>query len=295
VCTTTGSGTEARDLVAKKFFPVALVDLDVGRPAAGLDVLRTIRERSRPTALVMLTGRRSFEAAVEALRIGVDDVVVKHPDEVPRLRDVVAAATDRAHAESAEGGGILEDTVSVLDEAFRIMLDMGRKQYADVSIRAPQAFRPHILVVDGDQGFLRELAPLLPSASFEISAEMSGGGALEQAGTHRFDIVVARAELMDLQGSMVVKTIQAEHPDTLGLVYTSEGDGHVGVFREGHMDHGERPFGGAKHLVKKLEAIVEELSVTERDRRIIQAFRADHEDFFRRYAELKMRLGRMHG
>jgi len=172
VCTATGNGREARELVKQKFFPAALVDLDVGRPGAGIDVIRAIRERSRPTAIVLLTGRRSFEAAVDALRLDVVDVVVKRPEEVERLKRAVAVACDRYRTTEGDSD-LLRDVQSVLAESFKIMLDMGRKQFADVSIGSGATFRPRVLVVDGDQSFLQTLAGSIQGKPWEMAAEMN--------------------------------------------------------------------------------------------------------------------------
>ncbi len=293
VCTATSDGRSVAELVQRKFFPAALVDLDVGKPGAGIDVVRAIRERSHPTSVVLLTGRRSFEAAVEALRLGVVDVVVKRPEEVDHLKRIVAVACDRSRATDGSSE-LLRDVQSVMGEAFKIILDMGRKQFQDVSIGSGSTFRPRVLVVDGDSEFLSELANLIGGKPWEIAAEMNGGGALDKAGDHRFDVVACREELMDLRGSMVIKTIQAQHAETLGLVYSAPGPaGHVDMYREGQMDEAWRPFGGAQHLVARIEQVIETLGATQRDRRIIQAFRAAHQDFFRRYAELKLRIDRL--
>jgi DNA-binding NtrC family response regulator len=294
VCTATGTSAEARELIERKFFPVALVDLDIERAGIGLDVARVIREQSKPTSVILLTRRRSFEAAVEALRLGVIDVVVKQPDQIEYLKRVVAIGCDRASADGEGEGALLREAHAVLDDAFRTMLDMGRKMYADVSIASGASFRPRILVVESDQELLRELAPLLQDKPWEIAAEMNGGGALDKAGSQRFDLVVCRSNLMDLRGSMVIKTVQAERAELLGVVYTKPGaDGHIDVYREGRIDETDRPFTKVSQLVNKLEILVESLSSTQRDRRVIQAFRSDNAPFFRRYAELRQRLNRL--
>lgn len=294
VCTATADARSARELVQRKFFPVALVDLDVGKPGAGIDVIRTIRERSRPTAVILLTGRRSFEGAVDAMRLGVLDVVVKRPEEVSHLRRAVDVACDR-HRATDRDGELVRDVQTVLTDAFKIILDMGRKQHAaDVSVGSGATFRPRVLVVDGDSAFLQELAGLIKDKPWEIAAEMNGGGALDKAGDHRFDLVCVREELMDLRGSMVVKSIQAQRAETLGLVYSAPGpSGHMDLYREGQLEDAWRPFAGAQHLVQRMDQLVETLGATQRDRRIIQAFRAAHQDFFRRYAELKQRIDRL--
>jgi DNA-binding NtrC family response regulator len=293
VCTTTDRPDQARDLVARKFFPAALVDLDFEGPRVGLDVMRSIREHSSPTALVLLTARRSFEAAVEAFRLGAVDVVDTRLETLDYVERIVDVACDHQRADEAESGAgsLLPQVQLVLDEAFHIILEMGRRHYADVSMASMAAFRPQFLVVDSDQDLLRELAVLLHDEPWEIAAEMTGGGALDKAGVFRFDVVACRAELMDLRGSMVVKSIQAQEPITVGVVYTTPGpEGRLDLYRKGRLTDTVRPFVNAKQLVDLLERIANELGTTTADRRVISAFRSDHPDFFRRYAELKTRL-----
>ena len=298
VCTAISDARAVRELVERKFFPAALVDLDVGKPGAGIDVVRAIRDRSRQTSIVLLSGRRSFEGAVEALRLGAIDVVIKRPEEVEHLKRAVEIACDRYRATEGDGE-LLRDVQGVLTDAFKIILDIGRQQFADISVgsgAASPVFRPRVLVVDGDQGFLQQLAGVLQKKPWDVAAEMNGGGALDRAGDHRFDLVVCREELMDLRGSMVVKSIQTQAAETMALVYTQPGpDGHVDLYREGQLEEAWRPFLGPEQLVTRMEHVVETLGDTRRDRRVIQAFRAAHEDFFRRFAELKIRIDRLVG
>src|SRR6188768_1563394 len=82
VVTAVADGATARRLATQKFFPVALIDLDVDQAGAGIDLARFVRERSPQTAVVMLTMNGSFEGAVEAFRLGAIDVVRKSTDQV---------------------------------------------------------------------------------------------------------------------------------------------------------------------------------------------------------------------
>ena len=79
ICTGCGDVATAQELVRRKFFPVAVIDLDFGSTGGGIDFARFVQQTSRPTRLVLLAGRRSFEAAVDALRLGVVDVVINAP------------------------------------------------------------------------------------------------------------------------------------------------------------------------------------------------------------------------
>jgi DNA-binding response OmpR family regulator len=294
VCTATASLADARELLESKYFPAALVDLDLERSGGGLDLLRFIREQSKATSVIMLAGRRSFEGAVEALRLGAEDVVLKQSDQVPQLRSSVALACDRAHTGAGSAGSVLAEVQGVMDEAFRVMLELAQHVYHDVSVGALEGFRPRVLIIDGDQEFLQQLAERLGDKDWDIAVEMSGGAGLDKAGDQPFELVAARDELMDLKGTMVVKTVQADRAETVGLVYSSGADGgRIERYEHGSTSQVERPFEGLEHLVGRLEQEVDRLASTQRDRRVLQAFRADHEDFFRRFGELKLRISRL--
>jgi DNA-binding NtrC family response regulator len=296
VCTAVATGDDARDLVGRKFFPAALIDLDVDRPGGGIEIARSLREKSRQTAIVILTTRRSFEAAVEAIRAGCIDVVVKRPEEVPHLKRIIAIAADRYRA-GDKSGTLLRDVKQVVDDAIKIMIDMARVVYADTSslgsgkeAATPRA-APKILVIDADSSFLKEIAQAMGQNDWEIAAEMTGGSALDKAGEHKFDIVACRDDLPDLPGSMVLKSIQAQRPEMVGLLYSAPGGGgRIERWEQERTTNVERPFKGAAHLVQKIAELASEKGSIERDRRVIQKFRSEHADFLRRWAEIKSRF-----
>src|SRR5690606_12145929 len=130
VVTAVGTAAEAHALAKSKLFPAAVVDLDTDVPAGGIELIRGLRQASPHTSIVLLSGRRAFEAAVDALRLGVLDVVLKRPDRVSHLKAAVERACD--HYRSA-GGDLSRESRSVLEDAFKVMLVMARKIYNDVS------------------------------------------------------------------------------------------------------------------------------------------------------------------
>lgn len=295
VCTCVKDMDEARHLVQQKFFPAAVLDLDFDVANGGIELARIIREKSKPTSIVLLTGRRSFEAAVDALRLGVSDIVNKRPDQVAQLNSAVGLAVDRYRA-GDKGGSLMREVRAVLDESFKIMLAMGRKIYDDNSPTgqsvsgAGATMKPTILVIDEDQKFLQELATLLANKPWEVSVELSGGSGLDRASTFQFQIVAVREQLVDLPGQMVIKSAQGQHGKALGVLYSAQGEGRIERYESGRVTSVEQSFGGAPHLVKVLEQMVDDLSAIRRERRYLQAFRADHPDFLKRYAELKVRI-----
>jgi DNA-binding response OmpR family regulator len=291
VCTAAGDIASARKLVQQKFFPAAVIDLDVDQPNAGLDLARYIREHSRHTAIVFLTSRKSYEAAVEALRIGVIDIVRKTPDQVDYLAELVSVAAERYHQE--EGDELYREVRTVLDESFKVMLGLSRKVYSHLSLAAAP-LRPRVMIVDGDPAFLQELSKIIRGGEWEITGEMSGGAALDRGMNERIDIVAARNELPDLRGSMVLRSIQAQRSEVIGILYSAVDGGRIDRIEQGQtLGETDRPFRGAAHLVEKIRELADELGTRATERRFIQAFRSDHEAFLRRFAELKLKIDRL--
>lgn len=301
VCTAVATADEARDLVSRKFFPAALIDLDLERPHGGIALAREVRERSPQTAIVILTARRSFEGAQEALRSGCLDIVGKRPEEVAHLRRTVATATDRYRA-GDKSSPLLRDVKQIVDEAIQVMIGLARRIYVEKpddtdgkqTAVGMAGTRPKVLVIDSDTAFLKEIAQAVAKFDWDIAAEMTGGSALDKAGEHKFDIVATRDSLPDLPGSMVLKSLQAEQPQVQGLLYTQPGgNGRIERWQETKSGEVERPFRDAKHLVEKIAALVAERGSEQRDRRVIQKFRAEHADFLKRWADMKSRLDSM--
>ncbi|MDQ3037461.1 MAG: response regulator [Myxococcota bacterium] len=289
VCTAARSSAEAHTYVTQKFFPAALIDLDVDTPSGGLELIRFVRDRSRQTGVVLMNGRRSYEGAIAALRLGVQDVIEKTPDQVEHMRQTVELAAARYKARD-EGGEFHREIRAVLNESFKVILELARRVYADLSMAAPP-MRPKVLFVDGDGEFLNGLAPLVKSESWEVLGDTSGGAALDRGSRERIDIIVARDELPDLRGSMVIKTLQAERSELLGLLYHSPGpEGRIDRIERGQVDGVIRPFEKPEHLLAAVRSLTGELATKAQERRLIQTFRAEHTDYLRRYAKVKSQI-----
>jgi signal transduction histidine kinase len=90
---TTTSGVQARAMVRDVEYDLVLTDLRL-EDGDGLDVLKAVRERYPETVTIMLTGYASLESAIQALRAGAYDYLVK-PSEVEELRATVARGIER--------------------------------------------------------------------------------------------------------------------------------------------------------------------------------------------------------
>src|SRR5256886_561235 len=83
---TTTSGATARAMVREVEYDLVLTDLRL-EDGDGLDVLKAVRERYPETVTIMLTGYASLESAIQALRAGAYDYLVK-PSETEQLEVV---------------------------------------------------------------------------------------------------------------------------------------------------------------------------------------------------------------
>ncbi len=83
-----GTLAEARQCVSQQSMDVALVDLSLP-DGSGLEIVRDIQRHSGGGEIVVVTGNASVETAVEALRLGAMDYLVK-PVDTQRLRAVLA-------------------------------------------------------------------------------------------------------------------------------------------------------------------------------------------------------------
>src|SRR6266513_1436885 len=90
---TTTSGAKARAMVREVEYDLVLTDLRL-EDGDSLDVLKAVRESYPETVTIMLTGYASLESAIQALRAGAYDYLVK-PSEVEELRSTVARGIER--------------------------------------------------------------------------------------------------------------------------------------------------------------------------------------------------------
>ena len=92
--TEASSGEQALKLLEEHSYDVAILDVVLGGPVDGLDVLEVIRGRCPETVAIVLTAHGSFESAVQALRGGVDGYLLK-PVRAAELRQAIEEALVR--------------------------------------------------------------------------------------------------------------------------------------------------------------------------------------------------------
>jgi two-component system, NtrC family, response regulator PilR len=92
---TASSGVQAREILEKE--PVDLVITDIKMPqTSGMDVLKFAKERNAETPVILITAYGSIKQAIDALKAGALDYVVK-PFDVEELKILVARGLEKLH------------------------------------------------------------------------------------------------------------------------------------------------------------------------------------------------------
>ena len=99
---TAGSGESALAHIARQQFDLILLDLRMPR-IGGLEVLSSLRQQALDTAVIVLTGHGSMDTAIEALRQGANDYLLK-PCNVTALRESVRTALLKREREQRQRG-----------------------------------------------------------------------------------------------------------------------------------------------------------------------------------------------
>lgn len=94
-----GKGQEAIKLVKGEIFQVALIDLRL-TDMPGLDVLKTIKEKSPDTECIILTGFASIESAIQAVNLGAYSYVQK-PYDIDQLLSTINHALEKKESRLA--------------------------------------------------------------------------------------------------------------------------------------------------------------------------------------------------
>jgi len=113
---TAADGAEAIRIVERESFEAALLDLRMPK-ATGLEVLHRLRIVRPDTAVVMITGEGTVDAAVEAMKGGAVDFVEK-PYEIEALRRTLRTVEEERKARALLGASRSGTSIArVLEEA----------------------------------------------------------------------------------------------------------------------------------------------------------------------------------
>lgn len=286
---------------AKTTFGVAVIDFATLGTTFGFEVFSAVRRASSVTEIVVLLDQNqpSFDLAVLAVRKGACDVILKTPDDLAYLGPRVSELHRHALA-NAERAQLLAETARLNEELLYKLTDTARRVGELRSLMSHRGGSPlppeqelcSVLLVEDDGWLKAALAGLLPKA-FTLSSAVSGGEALDSASIKTYDLALIKDSLPDLPGRMVVRTLSAQAPETMVLLFvppSGKRPGRIERVEGGRLVPLVAEWHEPKQLAERLGELHQAQLARRRERRYLAEFRAENHDLLRRFADLRKRL-----
>ncbi|MBW4525290.1 MAG: response regulator [Phormidium tanganyikae FI6-MK23] len=120
--------------IREQNFDVVITDFQI-RWTTGLDVLLAVKERDSNIPVVMFTDTGTEEIAVEAMKLGLDDYILKRSDRYTRLPGAVSRALNNAktraelqHYRSIRFEDLHQALHTIQEVSSRLLTDQSRPQ-----------------------------------------------------------------------------------------------------------------------------------------------------------------------
>ena len=296
----------AKDQIANRFFPVVLADLDTPTQNAAIDLIKFVHERSRQTAVIVMSRRIGFDAVAPVFRAGATDVIPKAREYVHDLRErVVRAAADVKAAMGREQ--LLVELVDLNEDLLRKMMALSRQatdaedkllsREGGLSSSASGLGVLNLLLVDDDAAMANAFEKeLTEEKGWRLRHVQSGGEALDSATQVPPTVLVAKENLPDLTGSMVVNTIKASVPSLVAMVFAPPTPGHAGEVRISDQSrlHVLLPqFVAPNELIAQLTEVREALRRKSRERRYVKIFQTQYMQVLQKCHRLKQEVDKL--
>lgn len=207
---TTSGGQECLELIAKQKYD--LVILDYFMPEInGLEVLRTIIHKGYNVPVVILTGEGSTEIAVQAMKLGALDYVVKSGNYLEAVLKVVKS--NLISDAEAESGQKAEE-------------EAGQKTGAGA---ASLVVKDRILVVDDSPLELEEIKKTLLASSYEVETGLNGEDCLKMLSEKKYTLVVIDYLMPGFNALAVLQEIINRRYEIPVIVVTGQGTEEIAV------------------------------------------------------------------
>ena len=201
-----------RDALANETFDVVVTDFNL-KWASGMDIVRAVKEARPHCPVIMFTATGTQEVAVEAMKAGLDDYVIKSPKHYVRLAVAVRSCLDRAEIRLRALRS--ETRLHTLLERLNVgvlrttvegdVVDANRAE----KITALGAFAICVLIVDDNVDAATSLSYVLALAGYQTALAHDGKRALELAEKLHPAVVLLDIGLPSMSGHEVARRLRA--------------------------------------------------------------------------------------
>ena len=184
------SGKEAMAALGQEEMSLAILDLMLP-DTSGLELMAHVRERSPDTEVILFTGLGALDSAIQALRLGAYDYLVKSELRLPELQSVVERALERRRLALANRE-LLEDLKRAQEE-----LAVTRARELTQIRRIGETLARPLTLQEMTVGLLNLIWESLPLAHLGIKFEGQGQGEDTVASRHRAGLPARLNEQFD--------------------------------------------------------------------------------------------------
>ncbi len=287
------SGKEAVEHIRRS--PPAAVVTEIDLPGMdGLTLLRMVRRDFPDVATIVLTEVPSAHSASRALRLGVDDYIIKGADSAEQLRRSLRRAL-RTRARDGEVKRLLVEMCD-LNEAFLDEMATLHRANLELEEKLEPPEERHggwrMLVVDDEAPTVELLKTLLTSQGFEVDGAHSGAEARGQFGQNRYDLVLTDKNLGDANGVELIEEIHDLHPETRVLLMTGFAtvESAVDAMHFGAVGYLRKPFQDLETVIERVDEVLDDIKAQRERDRYNYALRSRNAEFVNRYKLLKTKL-----
>lgn len=152
-CAVTLSEAEALQQTGSRYFDVVLTDLMLEKENSGIEILKAVKQQTEETEVIVMTGNDSVEVAVEAMRQGAFNYLLK-PLDLKQVRTLAQKA-----GESSQLRRINRELKQRLDEKFGFSGVLGNspQMLALVERMKRIALTDATVLIQGETGTGKEL------------------------------------------------------------------------------------------------------------------------------------------
>lgn len=289
------SAEKALELLGRS--EVDLVLTDIHLPGmSGFDLIRQARNRDPELGFIVLTTTADFEAALEAIRLGARDYLVKHVDRVDSLVSAVEKTLRRVGAER-DRRDLLSQVAALQNEFLKSLVHLERENVALQEKlsggTAAERVDYRILVADDDPLICAAVKELLGPEGFLVDLAETLEEATVRVETNTYRLVVVDKNLGAANGIDLLRLVKERDPSVDVLVMTGHGSLQSAVesLDLGASGYLLKPFEDLQDVLRKIRELHRRYVLRARASRFLDRFKARNRAFLEKYEEIRQRLG----
>jgi DNA-binding NtrC family response regulator len=266
----------------------------------GFDLIRTARRKDPMLAFMVLTDTENFRFALDAIRLGARDYLVKQVDRIDFLVATIERGVRQVRRER-ESRDLLVQLSALQEEFLRNLVHLEHEnavlQEKLAGGSPQQAAHYRVLIVDDEPVVCKVLAELFTTEGFLVHTTVSAEDAITLLARTPIDLVVADKNLPRMNGIELLRCVKATAPGIEFLIITGYGslDSAIAAMDSGAAGYLLKPFSDLSEILSKVREIRAKQEFRARAAQFLERFKVRNRAFIEKYQEMRRRLSDLAG